>query len=56
MQRIDSIDSSRVTRPELVVRSEEPNQNDKIFGTISRLSGSRLLVRNGNLVPLVRLL
>lgn len=39
-----------------MVHSAEPNQNDKTFGTISRLSGSRLLVRNGNLGLLVRLL
>lgn len=40
----------------VAAHSEEPNQNDKTFGTISRLSGSRLLVRNDNLGLLVRLL
>jgi hypothetical protein len=56
MQQIDSTDSSRAKGQELVVHSEEPNQSDKIFGTIFQLLGSRLLVRNGNLELLVRLL
>lgn len=58
MQQIDSIDLSRAKERQelLVVHSEEPNQIDKTFGTISQLSGSRLLDRNGNLVLLVRLL